>query len=152
MLLKLSLTSPTQRTTAEEVLRERRVQGYESARPEVQALVPMGARRILELGCSTGALGAALKARNGAFVCGVEVDPEYARQARDRLDRVVVSDAERFLRTVDPDEPPFDCLIGADVFEHLVDPWGALEHATELLAPGATVVVSLPNILYWPGL
>lgn len=152
LLLKPLLTPPTQGATAEEALRERRAQGYESPRPEVQALVPLDARRILELGCSTGALGAALKARNGAFVCGVEVDPEYARQARERLDRVIVSDAERFLRTADSDMAPFDCLIGADVFEHLVDPWSALERATELLAPGATVVVSLPNILYWPGL
>src|SRR5258708_40345555 len=32
------------------------------------------------------------------------------------------------------------------------DPWAALDRATDLLAPGATVVVSLPNVLHWPGL
>lgn len=137
---------------ADEHLRERRAHGYETSRPDVQALVPATAKRILELGCSTGALGAALKARNGAFVFGVEIDPEYARLAERRLDRVAVRDAELFLREGPTDEAPFDCLIGADVFEHLVDPWTALERATDLLVPGATVVISLPNVLYWPGL
>jgi len=42
-------------------LRERRRLGYESARPDVQALVPQSARAILDLGCASGALGAALK-------------------------------------------------------------------------------------------
>jgi SAM-dependent methyltransferase len=136
----------------EEGLHERRRHGYETPRPDVQALVPETAQRILELGCSTGALGAALKARNGASVFGVEVHPEYARQAAGRLDKVVTGDVERFLRESGPEEMPFDCLVGADVFEHLVDPWNALERATDLLESGATVVVSLPNILFLPGL
>lgn len=141
-----------QNSAADEHLRERRAKGYETSRPDVQALVPATAQRILELGCSTGALGAALKARNGAFVFGVEIDPEYARLAERRLDRVAIGDAELFLRKGQPEEAPFDCLIGADVFEHLVDPWTALERATDLLVSGATVVISLPNVLYWPGL
>jgi 2-polyprenyl-3-methyl-5-hydroxy-6-metoxy-1,4-benzoquinol methylase len=144
--------SSHQSGAADEALRVRREHGYETARPDVQALVPATAQRILELGCSTGALGAALKARNGAFVLGVEIDPEYARQAERRLDRVVVSDAETFLGEGRPEEAPFDCLVGADVFEHLSDPWAALDRAIDLLSPGATVVVSLPNVLHWPGL
>ena len=144
--------SSYQSGAADEALRARRDHGYETARPDVQALVPTTSRRILELGCSTGALGAALKARNGAFVLGVEIDPVYTAKAEGRLDRVVVSDLETFLGEDAPDEAPFDCLVGADVFEHLSDPWGALERATELLAPGATVVISLPNVLHWPGL
>jgi 2-polyprenyl-3-methyl-5-hydroxy-6-metoxy-1,4-benzoquinol methylase len=137
---------------ADDELRARREHGYETARTDVQALVPRAAQNILELGCSTGALGAALKARNGAFVLGVEVDPVYARRAEALLDRVAVGDAESFLAEGRPAEAPFDCLIGADVFEHLADPWRALDRATDLLAPGATVVISLPNVLHWPGL
>lgn len=137
---------------ADEHLRERRAHGYETSRADVQAAVPATSQRILELGCSTGALGASLKARNGAFVFGIEIDPEYARQASMRLDKVVVADAEVFLRESQSEETPFDCLIGADVFEHLVDPWTALARATDLLVSGATVVISLPNVLYWPGL
>lgn len=148
----LSKTCRQNRAANDETLRARRAGGYETPRPEVQALVPLTAQRILELGCSTGALGAALKERSGAFVFGVEIDPEYAREAEERLDVVVVTDAETFLRGSQPQEGPFDCLIGADVFEHLVDPWEALASAMDWLTPGATVVVSLPNVSYWRGL
>jgi SAM-dependent methyltransferase len=126
--------------------------GYETARPDVQAHVPGRALRILDIGCATGALGAALKHRQGAVVVGVEVDPESAAVAAGRLDRVIESDLELFVRQPPPEEAPFDCLIAADVLEHLVDPWTALRRATELLDPGATVVVSLPNVVHWGGL
>lgn len=53
-------------------IRGRRWHGYETARPDVANHVPTSARRILELGCSTGALGAALKQRQPALVVGVE--------------------------------------------------------------------------------
>ena len=121
---------------SDDKLRESRAGGYESTREDVQAHVPRSARRILELGCSSGALGAALKERNGAFVFGVELDPTYAADAQRRLDRVIVGDAEAFLRGPRPDEAPFDCLIAADVFEHMVDPWATLERAVDLLGPG----------------
>lgn len=82
---------------------------------------------------------------------GVERDGDYADEARGHLDRVVVADVERFLEGPAPAEAPFDCLIAADILEHLVDPWRALTRAADLLAPGATVVVSLPNVAYFRG-
>jgi 2-polyprenyl-3-methyl-5-hydroxy-6-metoxy-1,4-benzoquinol methylase len=128
------------------------IAAYESARPDVQALVPLGARRILELGCSAGALGGALKARQGTIVVGVELDPDYAQEASARLDRVITGDAGAFAVGPAPPEAPFDCLIAADVLEHLADPWAALRGAVGMLAPGATVVVSLPNVLFFGAL
>ncbi len=124
----------------------RRAAGYETERPDVQRHIPRHVRRILDLGCCTGALGAALKRRQDAIVLGVEIDGEYAAQARTRLDRVVASDVEVFLEGSAPAEAPFDCLIAADVLEHLIDPWLALTRAVELLGPGATTVISLPNV------
>lgn len=126
--------------------------GYETSRLDVQAHVPFSVRRILDLGCASGELGADLKRRHGAVVVGVEIDRDYAAAAATRLDRVIRSDAEAFLRSPPTDEDAFDCLIAADVLEHLVDPWTALRRAVELLEPGATVVVSVPNIAHWGGL
>jgi SAM-dependent methyltransferase len=44
---------------------------------------------------------------------------------------------------------PFDCIITADVLEHLRDPWRVLACATSLLDAGGVVVVSLPNVRHW---
>src|SRR4051794_27582106 len=132
-------------------LRRSREVGYESPREDVQAQVPLDARRILELGCSVGTLGAALKRRQDCRVVGIEIVPDYASEAASRLDRVLVGDVLDVLADA-RDEAPFDCLIAADVLEHMTDPWTALERACTLLAPGATVVVSLPNVLYYRGL
>jgi len=132
--------------------RSRGLRGYETDRPDIQRHVPRNARRILELGCSVGALGAALKARQDVTVVGVEPHAEYAADAIGRLDRVFTLDVETFLRESPAPETPFDCLIAGDVLEHLVDPWSVLTRTVDLLSPGATVVVSLPNIAYWRGL
>lgn len=128
-----------------------RTAGYETDRPDIRAHVPSGVASILELGCSAGATCAALKrcaAPSRLTVVGVELDPGYAAQAEGRLDRVVVGDVEEFLRGPRPPEAPFDCLIAADVLEHLVDPWDALRRAVELVRPGGKVIVSVPNILF----
>ena len=129
-------------------LRARRP-GYEGPREDVQALVPLTARRILDLGCASGALGAALKERQKATVVGVEIDRRFAADASARLDRVVTADVEAFLAGPIPAEAPFDCLVAADVLEHLVDPWDVLSRASRLMAPGATAVISVPNVTNW---
>ena len=128
-----------------------RAASYETPRPDLQAHVPLDACRILDLGCSTGALGAALKQRQRVTVVGVEIVPELALEAEKVLDRVVAGDIDSFLEGAALQEAPFDCLIAGDVLEHLVDPWRALERLVELLTPDATVIVSLPNVAYWAG-
>jgi methionine biosynthesis protein MetW len=125
-----------------------RAEAYEGERPEVQALVPASARRVLDLGCAAGALGAGLKSRADApEVVGVELDPGYAEHAAARLDRVVQGDVGEALARGDLGR--FDCIVAADVLEHLADPWQALRRATELLEPGGTVVISLPNVRFF---
>jgi methionine biosynthesis protein MetW len=125
--------------------RAARAAAYESVRPEIVALVPPGARRVLDLGCASGALGAALKGRGEVEMVGVERDPAYAAEARERYDRVVEADVE----SVPGDLGRFDCLVAADVLEHLVDPWTALRAYARMLDPGCRAVVSLPNVAHW---
>jgi SAM-dependent methyltransferase len=112
---------------------------YENPRAELQARVPQTARRILDLGCSSGALGAALKARQPCEVVGVERDAGYAARARERLDAVVEGDLDELDLTV---LGRFDCVIA-------VDPWRVMRDAAALVDPGDVVVVSLPNVRYW---
>ena len=65
---------------------------------------------------------------------------------------MITADAAAFAAGPPPPEAPFDCLIAADVLEHLADPWAALRGVAAMLAPGATAVVSLPNVLFWGAL
>jgi methionine biosynthesis protein MetW len=126
--------------------RAARAHAYENPRPDLQALVPAGARRVLDLGCASGALGAALRER-GAEVVGIERDPEYAVDAAERLDRVLNEDLETFEGW--DGLGAFDVVIAGDVLEHLRDPWTVLRRAAALLPAGGTAIVSLPNVRYW---
>ncbi len=118
---------------------------YEFERPEVIALIPPGARRVLEFGCAAGACGARIRRERGAYVVGVELLPEPAELARTRLDEVIVGDCERmdFAEHFTPGE--FDAILFADVLEHLRDPEAVIERVKPYLAPGGVIVASIPN-------
>jgi methionine biosynthesis protein MetW len=131
--------------------RAERAHAYENPRPEVAALVPAGATRVLDLGCASGALGAALKQRQDCEVVGVELDPGYAADAARRLDRVVRGDLDVLAASDEAlaDLGRYDCVVAADVLEHLRDPWLVLGRLVPLLEPGGACVVSLPNVRHW---
>ncbi|HEY9723451.1 MAG TPA: glycosyltransferase [Oscillatoriaceae cyanobacterium] len=118
---------------------------FQHARSEIQRLVPSTARRVLDIGCASGALGEALKReRPGLEVVGIELDAQAAALAATRLDTV-------FTGSIDAIELPFpaghfDCLVLADVLEHLPDPEATLSRLLPLLHDGGHVVLSLPNI------
>lgn len=110
----------------------------------VAALPDDPSASILEIGCSNGATGALALARGKcARYCGVELFPEPAAAARDRLTEVVEGDVE----ALELPWPPasFDALILSEVLEHLRDPWAVLERVRPLLRPGACVFASTPN-------
>ena len=117
---------------------------YRRDRPDLLALVPPHARRILDVGCGEGALGAKLKAALRAEVHGIELHAPAAAAARRVLDSVTEGDATH-VRLPFP-EGAFDCLVFGDVLEHLVDPWTALRSTVKLLRRGGTVVASVPNL------
>ena len=101
---------------------------------------------MLDLGCASGALGAALKLHRQVEVVGVELMPEYAADAEKVLDRVICDDVDSALAREDLGS--FDCVVAADVLEHLLDPWATVARLSQLIVPGGTLVVSLPNVQY----
>lgn len=121
---------------------------YGLTRPEVRALVPASARRVLDVGCGAGGLGGTLKDERGCTVYGLELFPDAAEKARTRLDEVLCVD----LDTVDalPDEMgSLDALVFGDVLEHLRDPARLLRALLPSLADGGVVVMSVPNVKHW---
>ena len=113
--------------------------------------IPQTASRVLEIGCGSGALGAAYKLLNPrSTYVGVEIVPEVADSARVRLDQVVCGDVE------DPqlDIPlvggeKYDCLVYGDVLEHLRDPWTVLQRHLDLLSESGLVLACIPNVQHW---
>jgi methionine biosynthesis protein MetW len=123
-------------------------QFVQNDRPDLAALVDPEAEAVLDVGCGPGQLGAELKARGVGRVVGIELNPEAARAAVDRLDEVLTLNVET-------DEVPlgdasFDYIVYGDVVEHLVDPWAVLRAHRRLLRDSGSIVVSTPNIGHWP--
>ncbi|MFH1094154.1 MAG: class I SAM-dependent methyltransferase [Candidatus Omnitrophota bacterium] len=115
-------------------------------RDELLAMIPADARRILDIGCGDGGLGLKLKEGQREIV-GVERSEQLCQRARQKLDRVITGDIEGI-------ELPFpkgyfDCILYADVLEHLVNPLGLLEKHRDHLNDKGYIVASIPNICYY---
>jgi len=105
--------------------------------------VPAGALAILEVGCSSGEFGNAVKAQQPTEYWGIEPVVEAA-VAETKLDRVLRGDIERDEFNFPADY--FDCSVFNDVLEHLADPWAVLKRLRHNLKPGGVVIASIPNV------
>ena len=102
--------------------------------------------RVLEVGCSTGALTERIRGK-GCMVVGIEVRPDAAAKARAFAEEVLVGDVERIPLVWPP--ASFDVILLLDVLEHLFDPAAATRRLLSLLKPDGRVVVALPNVAHW---
>lgn len=134
--------------TADGSLSDETLNSYTCSRTDLLSLVPHDARNILEIGCSDGNLGAAVKARskNQARVIGIEIEPNLAAKAKTKIDYVFTGDIEEFDFHLLGSFTPFDCIVLGDVLEHLRDPDSLLEHLSATLGENCVMVSSLPNI------
>lgn len=139
-----------ERTTDREPQDERLEVGgyYRSPRPELAVHVPMHTPRMLDVGCGAGEFGRALKAERGVqHVTGIEIVESAWTMATRVLDEAIFGNIE----TLDlpfPDEH-FDCITCGDVLEHLVNPGEVLMKLKRVLAPGGTLVASIPNARFY---
>ncbi len=116
--------------------------------PNVDLLerIPLSAGIVLDVGCGTGALGAAYRRRNPrARLFGIEVDPHAAAAARQRFNDVAITDVETSPLPFDIDGA-IDCVIYGDILEHLVNPWAVLRRHTAALSEHGTVLICVPNV------
>lgn len=120
---------------------------YKSARDDLLQLIPPDSGRVLDVGCGTGQLGAALKRRAEVEVVGIEMNARAAHIAATVLDQVVCASVEETM--LEALKPPFDCIIFGDILEHIVGPWVTLRRFAEYLTPEGQIVASLPNVAHW---
>ena len=119
---------------------------YIGQRPDIVNLIPEKTKFVLDVGCSSGNLGYAVKLKTDAIVYGIELMDDMAAEASKHLDKVFTGDASKIILGDDLDGYQFDTIIFSDLLEHLIDPWNVLEASVKYLAPGGTVIASLPNV------
>lgn len=117
---------------------------YSGYRSDVADLVPQECARVLDVGCGYGGLGRSLRSRGVAQVFGVEINPDAASHLAGVYTDHWIGDVEQV--KLPEDMEPFDCIVFADVLEHLRDPWGTLKLYLQWLKPGGCVVASIPNV------
>jgi glycosyltransferase involved in cell wall biosynthesis len=121
---------------------------YEHPRREIFNLVPQYAERVLDVGCGAGALGSLLKEERGVKeVVGIELVAHVAERAREVLDTVLVGSIEAL--ELPFEDGRFDCIICADVLEHLEDPAGALRKLARVLSDDGVILISVPNASFF---
>ena len=99
--------------------------------------------RVLDVGCGFATTSGRIQ-KLGNEVTGVESSTEACAVARTRLAHVLEAD----LVSAQP-EGTYDAIIFADVLEHLPWPVGVLKRYLQYLAPGGSVIISLPNVGLW---
>lgn len=121
---------------------------HDDVRALVSFIVPKGAS-VLEVGCGTGDLLAALEPSRGL---GVDFSPEMVRVARQRFPAARhpglefrVDDAEA-LETAET----FDYVVASDLLGELTDVWAAFRSLRRVTTPRSRVVITYFNPLWEP--
>lgn len=118
--------------------------------PDILRFMPKNLKRVVEVGCSSGALARAYTAENqGCEYIGIEIDPEYAERARASCGSVICADVETMSDATFVSLFPSDCWIFGDSLEHLRDPWALLKRLRGHLQPDARIIACIPNAQHW---
>ena len=120
---------------------------HSNPRADLLGLLRQPPRRVLDVGCASGAMGAGLKQKFPAVeLWGIEGNAQVARLAQTHYHRVITG----LLQDIDLavhglNAASVDTLVLADVLEHMSNPWRALDALRPWLTEDAQVLVSLPN-------
>lgn len=131
-------------TTATYRLKER---GY-GTHQALLDLVRPGAS-LLDVGAAGGYISELARDLRGARPLAVEIDEEACAASRARGIETLAGDVVALLDAGAFDgRGPFDQIMLADVLEHIPYPAPVLKRLTTMLAPGGSIIISLPNIAY----
>ncbi len=121
---------------------EGRKKYFTHCRTDILAMIPDAARSFLSVGCGGGYTEAEL-VKKGYSVTGIELDPDAAAVARNNGLTMLEGDVNAINEQLEGMH--FDCLIYADVLEHIADPVSVLQGHVARLNPGGSAIISVPN-------
>lgn len=117
--------------------------------PDLLNVIPDDARKIIEIGASSGALAREWKKCNvGHYVC-LDIDPacvELSKRYSDYSLLLNIEEARNHFWTEFADR---DCWIFGDSLEHMVNPWAVLSRVHKNLPHKGCVVACIPNAQHW---
>jgi 2-polyprenyl-3-methyl-5-hydroxy-6-metoxy-1,4-benzoquinol methylase len=111
----------------------------------VLGLIPDGST-VLDVGSSTGYLGASLAQRN-CRIWGLDRDPAAVASLPACYEAAAVCDLDDLQELPWPGRN-FDVVLAADVLEHLREPAEVLRTLRGAMKPNGLCVVSLPNVAH----
>ncbi len=103
-----------------------------------------GNKKILDIGCGEGYLGAAI-AKNNNYIVGVDISRKSVEKAKIILNDAVVLDIQE--QKVPYPNKYFDVIVITEVIEHLLVPEKVLEEASRLLKDDGFMIITTPNFL-----
>jgi SAM-dependent methyltransferase len=117
---------------------------YGENRSDLLPFVPKGIQSLLDIGCSQGRFGAAVKETRNCRVTGIEINNHEAEVANKKLDEVWVGDALAMQVT-----EQFDCISCLDVIEHTANPRQLLLTIKDWLTSDGSILLNVPNVGFW---
>ncbi|MHB9019324.1 MAG: class I SAM-dependent methyltransferase [Minisyncoccota bacterium] len=118
---------------------------YSKIRKEIIEMIPPRVNNILSVGCGSGETELILK-KSGKSVYVIERENRLATELKNKLgpDNVLIIDIEK--NNLNLPENFFDCIILADVLEHLTDPKKTILKLKPFLKNNGVFIISIPNI------
>ena len=123
---------------------------FANINPELLQLIPLTARRVLEVGCGEAMLAAEYRRRNPKVeYVAIEAHGPAAEHAAQRVDRLIQGDFEALADIEISGNAPFDAIVMGDVLEHMSDPDRVLARLHGMLADDGYLILSVPNVAHW---
>jgi 2-polyprenyl-3-methyl-5-hydroxy-6-metoxy-1,4-benzoquinol methylase len=119
---------------------------FETVRTDIAPLLPSRATQVLDVGCGAGVTSRWLRSiyPDAEFV-GLEGNTALSGQLSETVDRFEICDLNGEI----PGGVGGDLILLLDVLEHLENPQNVANAFAERLAPGGTMIISLPNVAYY---
>jgi len=118
---------------------------FEAIAKTIGQLLPSHEARVLDVGCATGGLLAALMNKGYAHVVGLDPSPQCAASAQSLYGIRVVTGAISEIAELMAAEQPFDCVILSGVLEHIRDVGPTVARMRALLSARGLIFIEVPD-------
>lgn len=123
---------------------------HEAHNQELLSLIPPHLEKVIEIGCSSGALAREYKKQSpDCTYIGIDIDPDYAKLATRHCNEAFSADIELMPDSFFADRKDCQAWVFGDTLEHLKDPWRILRLIRDNLPTDGCVVACIPNAQHW---